>query len=320
MITGGAGFIGVNLARTLSDHSAAGELIAFDNFSTGYLDDAEAAGFDKIVTGDIRDLESVASAVSGADAIVHLAAQPGVPSSLRDPHLDMELNVAGTLNVLVAARDAGVERVVLASSAAPLGSAPPPASESVLPQPLSPYGASKLASEAYASAFAGSFGLSTYALRFSNVYGPWSYAKGSVVALWCRQLLAGESITINGDGTQTRDFVHVQDICQAIGLALSHDGQGGLFQLGTGTETSVLDLAQAMAPLFDTTVADSVEFGAALPGEVPRSYTDISKARTELGYEPETNLHEGLATTRQWFIDHWPANGERGSQRQALGG
>lgn len=304
VVTGGAGFIGVNLGRQLRSRDAGYELITFDNYTTGYQIDAQNSGYHDTVEGDIRDLQALRDVMSGATAVLHLAAQTGVPHSIADPFLDMELNVRGTLNVLVAARDAGVERVVLASSAAPLGSTPPPASESVVPRPVSPYGASKLAMEAYASAFADSFGLNTFTLRFSNVYGPYSYAKGSVVALWSRQLLAGESMVIHGDGSQTRDFIHVDDICQAIELALVHPGSGGLFQLGTGQETSVLTLAQMMAPLFGTTFEDAVRFGEPLVGEVPRSYTDITLARKVLGFNPKIGLESGLASTREWFKRH----------------
>lgn len=298
VVTGGAGFIGVNLGLLLG---ASHELVAFDNFSVGSPEAAADAGYAQVVHGDIRSLDQVMDAVVGADAVVHLAAQTGVPSSLATPLLDMEMNVVGSVNVLEACRVSSVGRVVLASSAAPLGATPPPAHENVVPRPLSPYGASKLSMEAYASAWAGSFGVATYTLRFSNVYGPWSYLKGSVVARWMKLLLDGENIRINGSGLQTRDFVHVDDICAAISLAVSGAGVPGLYQLGTGVETSVIDLAGHITSLFGKTVSDCVEFGDPLIADVPRSYCDIAKAREHLGYDPTNTIPEGLLGTQKWF-------------------
>jgi UDP-glucose 4-epimerase len=274
---------------------------------TGRAEDAEAAGFGEIVVGDIRDSDAITTVLSGADAVVHLAAQTGVPRSLEDPRFDLESNVVGTFELLEACRQHGVRRVVLASSAAPLGGAPPPASELVVPQPLSPYGASKLAMEAYASAYRASFGVETVVLRFSNVYGPYSYLKGSVVALWTKQLLRGETIRINGDGRQTRDFVHVDDICDAILLALEPGAEPGLYQLGTGVETSVIELARHMTALFGVDFDERVRFGPPLAAEVPRSYCDITKARNMLGYDPKRSIPEGLESTKVWFESIDPA-------------
>jgi len=300
VVTGGAGFIGVNLARLYANTAS---FVAFDNLSIGRHDDAIEAGFSEVVEADIRDADALHDAFSSADCVVHLAAQTGVPNSLIDPWNDLEQNVIGTFRVLEAAKNNDIQSVVLASSAAPLGSTPPPASEFVVPRPLSPYGASKLAVEAYASAFHGSFDLATYTLRFSNVYGPWSYLKGSVVALWMRQLLAGEPLQINGDGTQTRDFVHIDDICHAIMLAANQAGPSGLYQLGTGIETSVGTLASTMLELFDMPDT-ALTYGPPLRADVPRSFCDVTNARTLLGYDPAVKLKDGLVNTKQWFIDH----------------
>jgi len=300
IVTGGAGFIGVNLAKLFG---AEAEFVAFDNLTTGRRRDAVNAGFAEIVEGDIRNAVELEAAFNGAQCVVHLAAQTGVPKSLVDPWNDLEQNVIGTFRVLEAARNANVDSVVLASSAAPLGSTPPPASENVVPRPLSPYGASKLSVEAYASAFTGSFDLPTYTLRFSNVYGPWSYLKGSVVALWMRQLLADEAIQINGDGSQTRDFVHVEDICQAIMLAVRQNGPPGLYQLGTGIETTINELAGQMLSIFDKPES-STTYGPPLRADVPRSFCDIAHARSALGYNPVVLLSDGLVSTKSWFDDH----------------
>jgi len=202
LVTGGAGFIGTNLVHSLVAKGVAAR--CFDNFSTGLRTDAEHAGYDDVIEGDILDADALARAVRGCEYVVHLAAQAGVPASVANPLHDAEMNVIGTLNALIAARDADVHGFVLASSNAPLGEIRPPAHEGIVARPISPYGASKLAGEAYCSAFAGSYGLPTVALRFANVYGPYSYHKGSVIAAWCRQLFAGEPLVVYGDGNQTR--------------------------------------------------------------------------------------------------------------------
>lgn len=279
-------------------------MIAFDDLSIGSRSDAERAGFAEIVEGDIRDQERLLGALAGVDAVVHLAAQTGVQPSISDPRLDMEVNVGGTFNVLEAARLTEVQSVVLASSAAPLGASPPPAHEGVVPRPMSPYGASKLSLEAYASAWTASFGLATYVLRFSNVYGPWSYLKGSVVAHWMKQMLDGQTIRINGSGEQTRDFLHVGDVVGAISLAIDQAGPPGLYQLGTGIETSVRQLATQMSDLFGADFDKVVAFGDPLQGDMPRSFCDISLARERLGYEPVHYLDEGLTGTKAWFEEH----------------
>jgi UDP-glucose 4-epimerase len=296
LVTGGAGFIGVNLAPVLADLGFATR--CFDDFSTGHRDDAEQASYDEVVEGDILDVEALAEATLGCTHVVHLAAQAGVPTSVEDPVQDCELNVRGTLHALLAARDAGVAGFVFASSSAPLGEITPPAHEELVPRPLSPYGASKLAGEAYCSAFAGSYGLATVALRFANVYGPFSYHKGSVVAAFCRQALAGEPLVVYGDGTQTRDFVFVEDLCRGIAAAVTTGGKGAVAHLGSGAETSVLEVAQNVAARFG---GAAVEHRPARVGDVPRSYSDITLAQELFGFTPRVALGEGLDRTVAWF-------------------
>ncbi|MDZ7675907.1 MAG: NAD-dependent epimerase/dehydratase family protein [Acidimicrobiales bacterium] len=298
LVTGGAGFIGVNLARVLVERGWTP--IAYDNGSTGRLGDAVAAGFADVIEGDVRDTDALRSAASSVDAIVHLAAQAGVPSSIADPVADCDLNVRGTLNALIAARDTGVSGFVFASSNAPLGEIEPPAHEQVVPRPLSPYGASKLAGEAYCSAFAASYGVPAVVLRFANVYGPFSYHKGSVVATFMKAVMEGRPITVNGDGTQTRDFVYVADLCDGIVRSLESGLGGETFHLGTGSETSVNDLVGCIRASF-TGREVSVEHGPALTGEIQRNCADIAKARRLLGYQPAVGLEDGLAATREWF-------------------
>jgi UDP-glucose 4-epimerase len=200
---------------------------------------------------------------------------------------------------LIAARDAGADGFVFASSSAPLGDITPPAHEGIVPRPKSPYGASKLAGEAYCSAFAGSYGLATIALRFSNVYGPYSYHKGSVVAEFCKRAQAGEPIVIYGDGRQTRDFIYVDDICNGIAAAMRSGAKGAVAHLASGVETTVLDVAKQIADRFGGDVA--VEHRRERVGDVLRSSADISHARTLFGFEPRVALSEGLDHTIAWF-------------------
>ena len=298
LVTGGCGFIGTNLGRALSERGC--RLVAFDNLSSGSQADAARSGYADVVVGDIRDAEAIAKAAQDADYVVHLAAQTGVIPSIQDPRSDVETNVGGTLNTLLAARDAGVDGFVFASSNAPLGSVQPPSREDLPARPLSPYGASKLAGEGLVSAFAGSYGLRTATLRFSNVYGPFSYHKGSVVALYFKCLAEQTPLVVYGDGTQTRDFVYVEDLCLGIAAALEGDVAGETFHLGTGTETTINDLVALLQKLYDDRDI-VVEYRPARDGEIHRNFSDITKARTVLGYDPHTALVDGLAATRAWF-------------------
>ena len=188
--------------------------------------------------------------------VVHLAAQPGVPQSVADPIGTSEVNVRGTLNALLAGRDAQVDGFVFASSNAPLGDIDQPANENMPARPKSPYGASKLAGEGYCSAFHGSYGLPTVALRFTNVYGPYSYHKGSVVASFCKQVGAGQPLVVYGDGSQTRDFLYVGDLCEGIAAALTCGKGGVVTHLGSGVETPVIDVAKSVIDKFGGDVDD----------------------------------------------------------------
>jgi UDP-glucose 4-epimerase len=297
LVTGGAGFVGVNLARVLRRRGFATR--CFDNFSTGSRDDAEQAGFEEIIEGDLLDPEAIGQAAQGCQYVVHLAAQAGVPTSVADPVWDCELNVRGTLNALIASRDAQVSGFVFASSNAPLGDIVPPAHEGMVPRPKSPYGASKLSGEAYCSAFAGSFGVPTVALRFANVYGPYSYHKGSVVAAFCKQARAGEPLVVYGDGHQTRDYVFVEDICRGIAGAMTSGAKGAVAHLGSGVETTVLEVARQISRRFGGDIA--VEHRPERVGDVVRSCADISGARSLFGFEPAVALGDGLDRTVAWF-------------------
>jgi UDP-glucose 4-epimerase len=313
LITGGCGFIGVNLVRALKKR---GDYIRImDNLSVGSRADLEAVtefrepgsgvkpGAVELRVGDVREEADCVRAAEGVEAVVHLAAQTGVMPSIENPRFDCDQNVLGLLNMLQAARDQGAKRFIFASSAAPLGEQDPPLDERKVPRPLSPYGASKLAGEAYCSAFHGSFGLNTVCLRFSNAYGPYSFKKGSVIALFFRRALKGEPLIIYGDGAQTRDFIHTDDLAQAMTLAADSEASGEVFQVATGRETNVLDLTHKIKALVERDTDQKVEirFEPERKGEIRRNYSDISKARRLLGYEPGVALDDGLAETWEWF-------------------
>lgn len=215
-------------------------------------------------------------------------------------------NVVGTLNCLEAARHGTVTRFIFASSGAPLGVVDPPMHEEKAPRPCSPYGASKLAGEGYCSAYWHSYGLETVSLRFGNVYGPHSSHKSSVVARFIQQALAGEPLVINGDGGQTRDFIYVGDLVQAIRQAATMPGIGGhLFQVATARETTVLELASVLVEVLRDHGVTSVglQHGPRRIGDVRRNYSDTSKARQLLEWEARTALRDGLAHTVAWFLD-----------------
>ncbi|MEZ0578839.1 NAD-dependent epimerase/dehydratase family protein [Nocardioides sp. MH1] len=297
LITGGAGFIGVHLA----DHLAqAGdyEVSVLDNESLGHRRhlDLERVRF---VEGDLRDRADVRRALAGQDAVVHLAAHTRVIDSILDPADNFENNVIGTFNLLEESRAAGVGRIVAASTGgAIVGDVPPPVHERMAAQPTSPYGASKLMMEGYLSAYAGAYGISTCALRFSNVYGPRSYHKGSVVAHFFKQIIAGEQLVVYGDGSQARDFLYVRDLVEGIRVAVDSDAVGA-YQLGSGKPTTVNELLELIR---DATGSDlDVLYEDFRTGEVRYTWCDIDKARDGLGFDPVTPLDEGIRRTWEWF-------------------
>ncbi len=301
LITGGAGFIGANLVRRLLEHDY--RVTVLDNLSAArrsYLEDLPVA----LIEGDIRDVDVVNRTVRSHEGVVHLAAHTGVPGSLKDPRRDCEVNVIGTLNLLEACRNATspgspVPRFVFASSNAPLGRQPPPATEDKAPLPISPYGASKLAGEAYCLAHHGSWGLPTVVLRFSNVYGPYSTHKTSVVSRFLTDIMEGGRITIEGDGEQTRDFIYVDDLCRAILAALQSDLGGEVFQIATGQETSIRELAALIQDVVGRDVG--ITHGPPRQGDMRQNFSSVRKAEAMLGWRPGTSLRDGLRTTWNWF-------------------
>ena len=298
LVTGGAGFVGVNLIRLLASRGIAVRVL--DDLSQGRRTDLDGLGAD-LVVGDIRERATVERALDGVDVVVHLAAHTRVVESIADPLESFDVNARGTLVLLDAARRrGGLRRFVFASTGgAILGDATPPVHEDMPARPLAPYGASKLAGEGYCSAYFGSYGLPTVALRFSNVYGPYSYQKASVVAAFFKRILAGEPLVLYGDGTQTRDFLFVGDLCRGILGAVEHECAGQVFHIAAGVETPIGELTERLLAVTGTRVP--VERRPARAGEVYRNCARIDRARSVIGFDPSTSLDAGLAATWAWF-------------------
>lgn len=319
LITGGCGFIGRNLILRLLKEGKG--IRVFDNLSVCGLKDLAAIaevevgkgedghcrpGVIQLVEGDIRDGSALPAALKDMDIVVHLAANTGVPKSVADPTMDFSANAFGTFQLLEQARLARVKRFIFASSGAPTGNATPPITENAVARPVSPYGASKLAGEGYCSAYFHCFGLETVALRFSNVYGPFSRHKTSVVAKFVNAALAGEDWTIFGDGQQTRDFLYVADLVDAIWrAAMTPDIGGEIFQISTGVEHTLLELVHALQQQLSLRGmnAESLSFGDIRTGDIVRNYADPSKAERMMGWKAVTALSDGLRMTVDWFMD-----------------
>ena len=298
VVTGGAGFIGSHTVERLLDDGHAVTVI--DNPSSGsWANLAAAPGPVERVEADVRDAERLAGIVRGGrfDAIVHLAAWASVTASIERPAEAHAVNVGGTLNVMEAARRAGVRRVVIASSTSVYGRTPPlPTSEEAPLRPVSPYAAHKAESELLAAAYRAAFGIETVRLRYFNVYGrrqPADSPYSGAVAIFARRLAAGVPITIHGDGEQTRDFIHVSDVAAInVRAALGPDPGEGAFNVGSGTQTSILAL---LATLRAALRADAtIVFGPERAGDVRCSHADITLLRERLGYTPRMSFEAGI--------------------------
>jgi len=301
-VTGAAGFIGGHVAERLLQEGH--EVVGLDDFSSGKRETAamlaESPGF-RLVEGSIADPQAVARAVAGAKWVFHLAAIPSVPVSMKEPERTTAVNVGGTVNVLHAAMRARVERVVLACSCAAYGDGPEqPKHEALLPRPVSPYAAQKVACELYAHTFTRAYGLPCVGLRFFNVYGPRQDPKSEYAAAIPRfvtRLLSGQRPVVYGDGLQTRDFVHVSDVVRAQLLAATApDAPGEIVNVGSGRSASLLELIALIKQAIGPAAAHlDPEHQPARVGDLRASSADLSKARTVLGYEPRVQLADGLA-------------------------
>jgi UDP-glucose 4-epimerase len=305
LVTGGAGFIGSNIIETLL---ANGEQVrVLDNFSNGLESNlTEFADSIEIVSGDIRDADIVGRAVKGASVVLHLAALGSVPRSIDDPVTSNDVNVGGTMNVLCAARDADVERLVFSSSSSVYGENPTlPKTESLATAPISPYAVSKLAAESYTRVFARVYDIETVVLRYFNVFGPRQRpdaAYAAVIPLFMQAALDGAPVPINGDGTQSRDFTFVENVVRANLLAATAPAQasGGVYNVACGGRFSLLDIVEELEKLSGKALSRNH-----LPpraGDIPHSEASIDAARRDLGYEVGVSFAEGLARTWENFV------------------
>jgi nucleoside-diphosphate-sugar epimerase len=301
LVTGGAGFIGSNLVDGLL--AAGHELRTLDNFSTGQRANLDhVAGDIEIVEGDLRSYERVHHAVSGCDAVFHQGAMPSVPRSVQDPLTSSEINIGGTLNVLLAARDAGVRRVVFASSSSVYGDAPGfPRSETQATSPLAPYAVSKLAAEQYCRVAHLVYGLETVCLRYFNVFGrrqdPFSQYS-AVIPKFITAMQGGRAPTIYGDGTQSRDFTHIDDVVAANIRALQAPpatAAGRIYNIACGRQVSLNELVAQLNDILGTQL--EAEHLDPRPGDVKHSLADVGRAERELGFTAAVGLDEGLRRT-----------------------
>ena len=302
VVTGGAGFIGSNLARALAIDN---HVVVFDDLSTGHLENIkDMIDSNKIefIKGNIVDLDLLKKTFQGADYVFHEAAIPSVPKSVNDPLQSNLINVNGTLNVLVAARDSSVKKVVYASSSSVYGNTPTlPKKEDMRPDPLSPYAVGKLSSEHYCQVFTEVYGLSTLCLRYFNVYGPHQdpnseYA--AVIPKFITRILGGYPPIIYGDGEQTRDFIFVDDVVHANILAAECNSTG-VFNIAGGKRVSMNDLAKSIMNICKKKL--DIVYEESRSGDVRHSLADISKAREKFNHVPKFSLTDGLKETIKWF-------------------
>lgn len=303
LVTGGCGFIGANLVPML--RAAGHGVTILDNMTRGsrsYLDDPGAY---EVVQADIRDEDAVTAAAKGKDAIIHLAAYGSVVESVAAPEENFSVNVEGTFRVLNAARRAGVGQLVFSSTGGALiGNATPPVDERSVPRPISPYGASKLAGEGYCCAFANAYDLSVTALRFANVVGPISWHKKGAVTAFFKAIMDGQPIRIFGDGSATRDFLYVEDLCRGIIRGLEARKPGfNAFHLASGREVSVKELAEIACHVSGAR-DHPILFDPKRKGEVERNFATYDLAKRELGFEPTVPIEQAMARTWQWFQEH----------------
>jgi nucleoside-diphosphate-sugar epimerase len=303
LVTGGAGFIGSHLAEALA---ARGDTVrVLDNLSSGKKDNL-ALVIDRVrfIEGDIRDLDTCRQAVEGADHVLHQAALASVPGSIADPLLTDAINIKGTLNLLLAARDAGVKSFVLASSSAVYGDDPGlPKVEGREGRPLSPYAISKLTGEKYVELFHDLFGMKTVALRYFNVFGPRQdpYSQyAAVIPLFISKILKGEPPVIYGDGEQSRDFIYVKNVVQANLLAAESPAAGGeVLNIATGTGVTVNGLLAAVNEVIGADIKPV--YADPRTGDIKLSVADVRKARRILDFEPRDSFLDGLRETIAWY-------------------
>jgi UDP-glucose 4-epimerase len=309
LVTGGAGFIGSNLVRVLLE--AGHEVRVIDNFSTGNRANLVDVGDDiEVVEGELRSYERVHNAVRGVEVVFHQGALPSVPRSVHDPLTTTAVNVEGTLNVLLAARDEDVRRVVFASSSSVYGnSGELPRTEASAPDPIAPYAVAKLAAERFCVSFSRVYEMETVALRYFNVFGPRQDPRSqyaAVVPRFIQEISEGRPVPIYGDGMQSRDFTFVANVVEANLLAATAEGVNGrILNIATGSPVSVNDLADTIGRVLGREVEK--KYLPPRPGEVRDSSADLRAARELLGYETRVGLDEGLRRTAEFLLAKQPA-------------
>jgi len=292
LITGGAGFIGSHLCEEVLKHTR--HIVVVDDLSTGTESNIPlGVEFFRV---DISKCDELYTAMRDIDVVFHVAAQPSTRSSIEDPDLDFLSNALGTYNVLIVARDAGIKRIIYTSSSAIYGEPERlPIAEKQLPGPMTPYGASKLCGENYCNVFARAYGLDCTCLRPFNVYGSRENLETSLdeVVHYTRAVTEGQPITVNGDGSQTRDYIYVKDVVRAHVMAANNDNSiGKVLNIGTGGEIRINDLIKTIEVV--TGRKAEVQYKPWPEGDIKREYADISLAKKVIGYQPETRLSDGI--------------------------
>jgi UDP-N-acetylglucosamine 4-epimerase len=311
LVTGGAGFIGSNIVEYLLKYKA-GKVIVLDNFATGFAENVKPFYSNpsfKLIHGDICDTSKVTEACIGIDYVLHQAALGSVPRSIENPIPTHDVNASGFLSVLVAARDAGVKRIVYASSSSVYGdSTELPKTEGNIGRPLSPYAVSKLVNEFYADIFCRTYDMEIIGLRYFNIFGPRQNPKGEYAAaipLFIDGLLRNRAVFINGDGTQTRDFTFVENAVQANIKAVfceNFEAIGEVFNIALGGRVSINELFRSLKKITGSSLEPT--YRASRQGDVRDSLADISKAQAVLDYHPTVSVEEGLKRTVEWFKGH----------------
>lgn len=320
LITGGCGFIGTSLIKKILESNPNANIRILDNLLVGSKEDlAEVCSYKELslnsissaprgielVIEDVRDEEACLSVAKGIEVIVHLAANTGVLPSVENPRLDCVTNVLGVLNMLESARHNSVRKFIFASSGAPVGECKPPIHEELAPHPVSPYGASKLAGEGYCSAYYRSFSIDTICLRFGNVYGPRSKHKSSVVAKFIKRAISGEDCEVYGDGSQTRDFIFIDDLTGALIKSVESSCAGEVFQIASSKERSINEVVAGIKKkLKEFGVDMKVVEGEAQKGEVSRNFSDTRKAEKLLGWKPKMDFDLGLEKTIEYYLSN----------------
>lgn len=307
LVTGGAGFIGSNLVEYLLKYGA-GKVRVLDNLSNGFYKNIQAFASEprfEFIEGDIRDSETCVRACAGIDYVSHQAALGSVPRSINDPLLTNEVNITGFLNILTAAKNSKIQRLVYAASSSTYGDSPTlPKKEDRIGKPLSPYAVTKYVNELYADVFAKTYGTESIGLRYFNVFGPRQDPNGAyaaVIPLFMKAVLHSEPARLNGDGTQTRDFTFIENVVQANikAMLLSKKPEHSIFNIACGERISLRDLWTVVTEISGTNPGTT--FSPSRVGDIQDSLADITRANTELDYSPKFNLKQGIEITYNWF-------------------